>query len=201
MLQEWSGNGCVANVLTGGPIASWTDLLDLRIRLAKGIYPWWTGPTQSHGIRASHLSRCPPCPLRSVVGKSWCSWTPEMRSKVALVNACCPPGRHLHTPDAVYLKRNLLFTHESGVKLCFDPEDAVRGCMIDAVGDDFAPLHAMPRKVQVQHAKQWNRNNQRKQDNMLVQKVKWAYDWTFSTRWWRLNLFCFHSWINLRRFR
>lgn len=39
MLQKWSGNGCVANALTGDPIASWTDLLDLRIRLTKEIYP------------------------------------------------------------------------------------------------------------------------------------------------------------------
>ena len=68
--------------------------------------------------------------------------------------------------------------------LRFDPEDALRGCIFDATGADFAPLGLMPPAVKTQHAEHWRRSVQVELERQAVQQIEWSYDWTFSTRWW-----------------
>jgi len=101
--------------------------------------------------------------------------------------ACCPvsgSGKHVHTPDAVFLSSKLGFLHKSGLSLHFNPEDVIRGCMFDASDPELAPLEAMPPRVKVQHAERWNAWRKLKFNVNTVGEVDWRNDWTFSTRWW-----------------
>lgn len=203
--RVWSGRGWRAQAWVGGAIATWPELVALRVRTAKAVYPWWVGPSALGVPTLAAIKYCPPCgeagaracasggsfvrarrapsvgatalglgPAGTAGGK------PAGRSAVpSVVMACCPPGKHIHTPDAVFLERKLSFVHEaSGLALHFDPEDAVRGCVFDAAGDDLAPKDMMPPHVQSQYAERW------RSINLIKKEIDWAYDWTYSTRWW-----------------
>ena len=180
-LQEWSGRGWHVTAWIGGAIAPWSELVKFRIRIANDVYPEWAGPFQRLRARQSY---CTPCSEPSSLFDVSSNLKPLERTNASLlVLACCPPGKHVHTPDAVFLGRKLRFVHDSGLVLHFDPEDAVRGCMFDATNADLAPLDKMPTQVKVQHAEQWRKlwNNPKFKS---LRNFKRSYDWTFSTRYW-----------------
>ena len=165
-------------------MASWPEIVALRIRMARKIYPRWIGPLQS-----LEICRCTPCSKGpSTFGALWRREIGESAVS-AFVRSCCPPGKHVHTPDVVFLEHKLSFMHDSGLTLLFDPEDSVRGCMFDACDSDFVPLDVMPHLVQVRHAERWRKHVGDNSNKQFIQDIEWSYDWTFSTRWWGCPLY------------